>query len=65
MVDERYLMHRLKSTSLAGVIAAVLMGVSVLYQFYTKGVLRYDLFGILIVMAIVKLVAMLYFRRTN
>jgi len=65
MVDERFLMHRLKSTSLAGVVAAVLMGVSVLYQFYANGVLRYDLFGILIIMAVVKLVAMFYFRRTN
>lgn len=65
MVDERYLMHRLKSTSLAGVVAAVLMGASCLYQFYVHGVLRHDLFWILIIMAAVKLGAMLYYRRTN
>ncbi|NQT27768.1 hypothetical protein HQ585_20595 [candidate division KSB1 bacterium] len=65
MVDERYFIHRLKSTSLAGIVAAVLMGASCLYQLYVKGVFRYDLFGILIIMAAVKLGAMFYFRRTN
>lgn len=65
MVDERYLMHRLKSTSLAGIVAAALMGASCLYQFYARGVLRLDLFWILIGMGVVKVGAMLYYRRTN
>ena len=65
MIDERYLMHRLRSTSLAGVVGAVLMGVWFLYQLYGKQVHRWDLLVILGAMALVKLGAILYFRLTD
>ncbi|MBN1781563.1 hypothetical protein JW948_10585 [bacterium] len=64
-MDERYLMHRLRSTSLAGVIGAVVAGILVLYQFHAKNIFRWDLFSVLLVMALVKLGAMLYYRKTN
>lgn len=65
MIDERFYIHRLKSTSLAGVVGGVLMGVWTLIQFYTKDVFRWDLMVILSAMAVVKLGTMLYFRKFN
>ena len=65
MFDERYFMHRLKSTSLAGVVVAVSIGVWLLIQFYRDHVFRLDLMIILGIIAIVKVGALLYFRRTN
>lgn len=65
MLDERYLMHRLKSTSLAGIVGAVSIGVWLLIQFYRDHVFRLDLMIILGIIAIVKVGALLYFKRTN
>jgi hypothetical protein len=62
LIDERYLMHRLKSTSLAGVAGALLMGGWFLYQHYAKDVTRWDLLVILMAMAAIKLGALLYYR---
>lgn len=65
MIDERFLMHRLRSTSLAAVVGAVLMGAWSLYNLYGRGIRRWDLMAILGAMAVVKLGAMLYYRRTD
>lgn len=65
MFDERYLMHRLKSTSLAGIVGAVSIGVWLLIQYYRDHVFRLDLMIILGIIACVKLGALLYYRRTN
>jgi len=65
MLDERYLIHRLKSTSAAGMVGAVLMGVWILYQYFKEAVFRWDLMGILLIMGAVKLSLLLYYRRTN
>ncbi|MFC1569301.1 hypothetical protein ACFL4L_03635 [bacterium] len=64
-MDERFLIHRLRSTSLAGIIGAVALGVWTLYQYYAKDIFRMDLFIILLIMGVVKVTAMLIFRRTN
>jgi hypothetical protein len=65
MFDERYLIHRLKSTSTAGVVGAVLMGIWIIYQYFQKAVFHWDLMSILLIMVAVKLSLLLYYRRTN
>ena len=65
MIDERFLMHRLRSTSLAGIVGAVLTAAIFLYHYYKNDVFRRDLFAVLIVMAVVKLGTMIYYRRTD
>jgi hypothetical protein len=64
-MDERYLMHRLRSTSLAGIVGSVAIGSLILYQFYVKDIFRWDLFAILMLIALVKIGAMIYYRRTD
>jgi hypothetical protein len=65
MFDERYLIHRLKSTSTAGVVGAVLMGIWIIYLYFQKAVFHWDLMSILLIMVAVKLSLLLYYRRTN
>lgn len=64
-MDERYIKHRLYSTRLAAIVTALAIGVWFLYEFYVKSVYRWDLFIIMCLMAVTKLGAMLYYRRTN
>ena len=65
MIDERFLMHRLKSTSLAAVVGGVSMGGYTMYELYGNDVLRKDLMIFLGIMAATKIGAMLWFRFTN
>jgi hypothetical protein len=64
-MDERFLLHRLKSTSLAAVVGAVTLGGWYLYQMIAHGVYRRDLLVIAGLMAITKVTAMLYYRLKN
>jgi hypothetical protein len=60
--DERFLMHRLKSTSLAGVLGGLVAVGLFAYHYYGHGQWRWDLFAVAATMAGVKLGAMLWFR---
>jgi hypothetical protein len=65
MLDERFVMHRFKSTRLA-----VLAGLILLFAFFTydavaKDVIRWDLFAVSAAIAVVKMCAMIYYQRTN
>jgi hypothetical protein len=64
-IDERFLMHRLKSTSLAGVIGALAAAGLWAYDYYGHHVFRWDLFAVLLTMAAVKISAMLWFHFTD
>ncbi len=63
--DERFIMHRLKSTRFATVITAVVMGVYVEYEFIVHHVIRWEIMAFLGVLVITKLGAMLYYRLFN
>jgi len=64
-VDERFLMHRLKSTSIAGVVAGtVAMGLFA-YRYYTAHVWSWDLLSVGLTMAAVKWGLMLWFHWTD
>lgn len=60
--DERFLVHRLRSTSLAGVVGGVLAVGLFAYHYYGHGVWSWDLFAVAATMAGVKLTAMLWYR---
>ena len=63
--DERFLMHRLKSTSLAGVCGALLAVGLFTYHYYGNDVWRWDLFAVAATMAVIKLAAMAWYRMTD
>lgn len=65
ILDERFIMHRFKSTRLA-----VLVGTIMIFGFFTYHVavnktIRWDLFSVIAAMAVVKIGAMLYYHKTN
>ena len=60
--DERFLMHRLKSTSLAGVIGGVSAAGLFAWRYYIDHFWSWDLFAIALTIASVKLVAMAWYR---
>lgn len=64
-MDERFVMHRYRSTRLAVLVGVVMMGVWFNYEYWANEILRWDLFVIMMAMAVVKVGAMLYYRRTN
>lgn len=63
--DERFLTHRLRSTSLAGVIGGLLAVGLFAYRHYVDDVWRWDLFAVAATMAAVKLAAMAWFHFTD
>ena len=65
MIDERFLMHRLKSTSLAAVIGGISLGSWFLFEFYANGIERWDIFIIISLMALTKISAMIFYRFKN
>ncbi len=65
MIDERFVLHRYKASSHAAVVAAVLLASFFLWDFYGHGTVRVDLLTTLCAMAIVKVAAMIYYRRTE
>ena len=60
--DERFIAHRLKSTSIAGVSGGVLAVALFAYQHYVNEIWRWDLFAVAATMAAVKLATMVWFR---
>ena len=63
--DERFLMHRLRSTSIAGVMGGLLAVGLFAYNYYGNDVWRWDLFAVAATMAVVKLAAMAWYRMTD
>jgi hypothetical protein len=64
-LDERFLTHRLRSTSLAGVVGGLTAIGLFAWQYYGHGIWRWDLFAVAATMAVVKVSAMLWFRATD
>jgi hypothetical protein len=65
VIDERFLSHRLGSTSLAGIIGGLLSIFLFSYRFFVNGVWSWDLFTIAITIVLVKLSAMAWYRFTD
>lgn len=64
-MDERYAMHRYKSTSHAAMVAAVALGGWFLFEQLVSKVFRWDLMIILLAMAVTKIAALTYYRLTD
>lgn len=62
VIDERYLLHRYKSTSHAGIAAAALMGVWFTYAALRDDVIRWDFVAIMGLMLVVKWGFMIWYR---
>jgi hypothetical protein len=61
-IDERFLTHRLRSTSLAGMAGVLFAFGLFLWNLLGKHQIRWDLFALIAVMAAVKMSAMIWFR---
>lgn len=64
-VDERFLTHRLRSTSHAGIASAVLALVMFMYRYYHDHVFRTDLLAVGVLFLVVKYSLLLWYRRTD
>jgi hypothetical protein len=65
VIDERFLMHRLRSTSIAGVTAGVLASLLWFYRYVFDHQLNWDLFAVALTMALVKVSLMTWYRLTD
>jgi hypothetical protein len=65
LFDERFVMHRLYSTRLATVVTAVLMGIWFEYELFVNEVYHWDIFAFLVILAVTKVGAMIYYRLTD
>jgi hypothetical protein len=65
LLDERFFTHRQRSTSHAGVAAAVLAVVLFEFRYYVQGVLNWDLLAIGITFVVIKLSLMTFYYLTD
>jgi hypothetical protein len=61
-VDERFLTHRLRSTSLAGIVGGVVALLLFEYRLYHDHVLNWDLLVVGLTFVVVKLGALAWYR---
>jgi hypothetical protein len=64
-IDERFLTHRLRSTSLAGMAGAALAGGLWFYRYLVEHRVDRDLLAVVMTMAAVKAGLMLWYRFTD
>jgi len=64
-LDERFVMHRFKSTRLAVLAGTVMILALFTYHAVVNDTIRWDLFSVIAAMAVVKICAMLYYHKTN
>ena len=65
VIDERFLRHRLRSTSYGGIAAATVATLLWYYRFTVDHRFSWDLLSIPITMIIIKWSLMLWYRRTD
>ncbi len=63
-VDERFLRHRLRSTSIGG-IAGALLAAGLFFYHLRQNVIRWDLFAIIATVAVVKISVLIWYRITD
>jgi hypothetical protein len=65
VIDERFLNHRLHSTSLAGIIGGILAILLFAYRYYVNGVWSWDLFAVAGTMVTIKLAMIAWYLLTD
>jgi hypothetical protein len=61
-IDERFLQHRLRSTSIGGQAAIAVAGGLWFYRHFGDHVWSWDLFAVIVTMALVKLALLIWYR---
>jgi hypothetical protein len=64
-VDERFFLHRYKSSSHAAMVAAMGLGGLFFYALFAHQEIRWDLAGILAAMVATKTIFMIHYRRND
>ena len=64
-IDERFLQHRMRSTSYAGIAVAVGALCIFAYRFYVRHVWNWDLLGVGIAFVVIKLALMAWYHFTD
>jgi hypothetical protein len=64
-LDERFFMHRLRSTSIGGLTAVCVAAAIFFYQLLATHVIRWDLFAVVATAAIVKMSVLIFYRLTD
>lgn len=64
-MDERFIMHRYYSTRIAMIVGLVLIVGWFVYEMMVNDVPRWDLFVIVLAIALTKVTAMIYYRITQ
>ena len=64
-IDERFLEHRRRSTSIASLAGALVAYVLFMYRLLAQHRLSWDLFAVITTMALVKVGMMLWYRVTD
>lgn len=65
LFDERFILHRLKATRFATVVTAVAMGAYINYEMFVNDTIHWDILYFLVIMAVAKILAAVYYRFTN
>jgi hypothetical protein len=65
VIDERFLEHRRRSTSLASIVGGLVAIGLFAYRFYVNGLWSWDLFAVAMTIVVVKLAAMIWFYLTD
>jgi len=64
-IDERFLEHRRRSTSIASLVGAVVAYGLFLWHYVTNRTIDWDLFTVIAVIALVKIGMMVWYRLTD
>ena len=62
LIDERFLRHRLRSSSTAGIACAELALIIFFYRFYTRHVWSWDLVAVFMTFLVVKYALFIWYR---
>jgi len=65
VIDERFLMHRLRATSMAGIAAATVATLLWFYRFVFDHRFSWDLLAVPLTMIVIKWTLILYFKKTD
>jgi len=64
-IDERFLTHRLRSTSNGGLAALLVAAGFFFYNLLSRHLIRWDLFAVVATAAVVKISFLIYYRLTD
>lgn len=64
-IDERFLEHRRRSTSIASLAGAVVAYLLFLWHYFTSRTIDWDLFTVIVAIALVKVGMMIWYRLTD